>query len=148
MISSKLYLKKNRSYTLQFQQAPRETGINNRGGIRIIFTFSRCSGNQRSNWYQKSEFSEGYLNFNSDHPFSHELNVINNLKKGASLLSTREPKIMFQNRYSKKLTEKILNRDIYFIRNDASENNERIYRKIIYISGFSEKIRKSQNEVI
>lgn len=104
-----------------------------------------------TNWYQKPTFSERYLNFNSDHPFSHKLNVINNLKKRALLLSNQKfheeniSKIrifMLKNGYPKKLIEKILRRDIYSIRNDEPESNERMYLKIPYIRGLSEKVKK------
>ncbi|XP_044766578.1 uncharacterized protein LOC123322665 [Coccinella septempunctata] len=112
--------------------------------VRVI----RSSGCLRTDWYRKPTFSERFLNFNSQHPFTHKINLIENLKFRATHLASTEfhvdnmnkiKSFLIKNNYPVSLIRRILNK------NDSTHlkpllTTAKRYFKIPYIQGLSERV--------
>ncbi|XP_050315966.1 uncharacterized protein LOC126750390 [Anthonomus grandis grandis] len=119
-------------------------------------------GTIKTDWYQKPTFSERILNYFSEHPMTHKINVIKNLKHRCLRLSSPEYQrknlhyvqtILKKNNYPLSIIKKIINHTENITQNITrnNENNQLAYFKIPYINTLSHKIKKtiqSKSDVI
>lgn len=103
-----------------------------------------------TDWYNKPTYSGRVLNFNSQHPFSQKLNLIDNLKLRALRLSNecfhssnldKVKSILLQNNYPPKLLRKILNDKRVLHTPNISKSDENVtYIKLTYVKDLTERI--------
>lgn len=107
-------------------------------------------GHLITDWYHKPTFSERFLNYNSDHPQSQKINIINNLKNRALTLSHSTfkqknlaliRKFLIKNKYPANLVDRLLNRNNTNIPLPAQKDTNGKFFKIPYVRNLSEKIK-------
>lgn len=144
-----------------------EVEVNNSLPFLDVLVIRQENGSLLTNWYHKPTFSERFLNFQSEHPLSQKINIIQNLVHRALSLSSpqfAEKNLTYiqhiltqQNNYPISLTKKI----IHNIKNRSEQQQSQLqhqqqqqtlpnqttiipkYYKIPYINQLSHQIGKA-----